>query len=255
MGPKILDLEEKAGFLAAFPKTSRVLGKSLLLLIFSLSTPQVFPQTPGSSGTGGGTAPLSALQNYRIGRDLEARERMQEAAPYYNEAARICNDEISRNMATRDSYSVLAWTLQRQRKYADVITWGERGLRLYADEYRIVETMGEAYFYLDDYDNSLRFMQRYVNTLPQGERTSVAYFFIGETYRLQRKYRHADIAITTAVRLEPGVALWWYRLGTVRESAGDRAPAIAAYEQALRLNPNYQQAQDGLNRLRPPGSP
>jgi tetratricopeptide (TPR) repeat protein len=177
---------------------------------------------------------------------------MTEAMPYYDEAVRICNDEISRNMATRDSYTVLVWTLQRQRKYADVITWGERGLRLYADEYRIVETMGEGYFYLDDYENSLRFMQRYVNSLPQGERASVAYFFTGEIYRLQRKYRHADIAMTTAVRLEPGVALWWYRLGTVRESAGDNASAIAAYEQALRLNPNYQQALDGLNRLRLP---
>jgi tetratricopeptide (TPR) repeat protein len=178
---------------------------------------------------------------------------MPEAAPYYAEAVRICNDEISRNLATRDSYAVLVWTLQRQKKYADVIIWGERGLRLYADEYRIVETMGEAYFYLDDYENSLRLMQRYVNTLPQGERASVAYFFIGEIYRLQRKYRHADIAMTMAVRLEPGVALWWYRLGTVRESAGDSVPAIAAYEQALRFNPNYQQARDGLNRLRPPG--
>jgi tetratricopeptide (TPR) repeat protein len=180
---------------------------------------------------------------------------MREAEPYYNEAVRICNDEISRNAATRDSYAVLAWTLQRQRKYADVIAWGERGLRLYADDYRIVETMGEAYFYLDDYDNSLRLMQRYVNSLPQGERASVAYFFTGEIYRLQRKYRLADIAMTTAVRLEPGVALWWYRLGTVRESAGDSAPALAAYEQALRLNPDYQQARDGLNRLRPPEPP
>jgi tetratricopeptide (TPR) repeat protein len=178
---------------------------------------------------------------------------MREAEPYYNEAVRICNDEIVRNTATRDSYAVLAWTLQRQRKYADVITWGERGLRLYADEYRIIEIMGEAYFYLEDHENSLRLMQRYVNSLPRGERTSVAYFFIGEIYRLQEKYFHADIAISTAVRLEPGVALWWYRLGTVRESAGDRVPAIAAYEQALRLNPNYPQALDSLNRLRPPG--
>jgi tetratricopeptide (TPR) repeat protein len=211
----------------------------------------VFPQAPGSSGT----APLSALQNYNTGRELEARDRMGEAASYYNEAVRICNDEIARNTATGDSYAVLVWTLRRQGKYADVITWGERGLRLYADDYRIVETMGEAYFYLGDYNSSLRFMQRYVNFLPQGERASVAYFFIGEIYRLQRKYRLADIAITTAVRLEPGIALWWYRLGTVRESAGDGAPAVAAYEQALRLNPDYQQARDSLNRLRRPAGP
>ena len=191
-----------------------------------------------------------ALSNYRTGRDLESRNRMSEADSYYSNAVRICNDEISRNTATRDSYTVLTWALQRQRKYADVITWGERGLRLYADEYRIVETMGEAYFYLENFDQSLKFMQRYVNSEPQGERSSVAYFFIGEIYRLGKQFRHADIAYTTAVRLEPGLALWWYRLGSVREAAGDYPQAVSAYEQAVKLNPDYREASDGLARSR-----
>jgi tetratricopeptide (TPR) repeat protein len=110
--------------------------------------------------------------------------------------------------------------------------------------------MGEAYFYLNRYDDSLRSMQRYVNSVPQGERTSVAYFFIGEIFRLQRKFLRADIAYTTAVRLDPGSALWWYRLGSVRESAGDLSPAMEAYQRALRLNPNYREASEGLERSR-----
>jgi tetratricopeptide (TPR) repeat protein len=189
-----------------------------------------------------------ALWNFHNGRDLEIRNRINEAEYYYSEAVRISTNEISRNTATRDTYTALTWALQRQRKYADVITWGERGLRLYADEYRIIETMGEAYFYLDNHDESLRFMQRYTNSVPQGERTSVAYFFIGEIYRYKGKFRHADIAYTTAVRLEPGAALWWYRLGSVREAMGDFSQAVSAYERALRLNPNYQEASNGLAR-------
>jgi len=192
----------------------------------------------------------NALRNYQAGRDLESRNRITEADRFYSEAIRICNEEISRNTATRDTYTVLTWALQRQRKYADVITWGERGLRLHADEYRIVETMGEAYFYLDDHEVSLRFMQRYTNSVPQGERSSVAYFFIGEIFRLRKQFRHADIAYTTAVRLEPGLPLWWYRLGSVREAAGDYSQAVEAYERALRLNPNYREAGDGLARSR-----
>ena len=191
-----------------------------------------------------------ALVSYRTGRDLESRDRISDAELYYNEAVRICNDEISRNAATPDTYTVLTWTLQRQRKYADAVTWGERGLRLYAEEYRIIETLGEAYFYLGDYDRSLRFMQRYANSVPQGERTSVAYFFIGEIYRLRGQFRHADIAYTTAVRLEPRLALWWYRLGSVREAAGESPQAVEAYERALRINPNYREASEGLARTR-----
>ena len=189
-----------------------------------------------------------AIWNYHTGRDLESRNRLSEADIYYNEAVRIASDEISRNAANRESYTALTWALQRQRKYADVITWGERGLRLYADEYRIVETMGEAYFYLNDHDESLRFMQRYTNSVPQGERTSVAYFFIGEIFRYKGYYRHADIAYTTAVRLEPGIALWWYRLGLVREAAKEFPQAAVAYERALLLNPDYPEAGAGLAR-------
>ena len=192
----------------------------------------------------------NALWNYRTGRDMESRNRMFEAEYFYSQAVQICSNEISRNIATSETYTTLTWTLQRQRKYQDVITWGERGLRLHAEEYRILETMGEAYFYIDDYDQSLRFMQRYVNAEPRGERTSVAYFFIGEVYRLRKQFRHADIAYSTAVRLEPGVALWWYRLGMVREAVEDFSQAINAYEQAVKLNPNYREANDGLTRSR-----
>jgi tetratricopeptide (TPR) repeat protein len=187
---------------------------------------------------------------YRTGRDLESRNRMSEAEYYYNEAIRISVEDISRNAANRDTYAALTWALQRQRRYQDVITWGERGLRLYSDEYRVMETMGEAYFYLDNWNESIRFMQRYTNSVPQGERTSVAYFFIGEIYRYKGLYYHADIAYSTAVRLEPNVALWWYRLGSVREAAGDISQAATAYERALRINPDYQEAINGLSRTR-----
>jgi tetratricopeptide (TPR) repeat protein len=213
-----------------------------LILFFSLVS--AFAQSPAAPGTG------NAMQSYRTGRDLELRNRMAEAEALYNEAIRICQDEVSRNAATRDTYTAITWALQRQRKYADVIIWGERGLRLYADDFRIVETMAEAYFYLNDYNHSLSFMQRYTNAMPQGERISVAYFFIGEIFRLEQKYRHADIAYTTAVRLEPTLALWWFRLAQVREILGDTAPAIQAYEQALRINPAYSEAAAGLSRVK-----
>ncbi|MDR2632382.1 MAG: tetratricopeptide repeat protein [Treponema sp.] len=207
----------------------------------------LFAQTNLSNPDG---SRMSGLQSYRTGRDMEGRDRIDEATLYYNQAIQICLDEISGNTATQDTYAVFTWTLQRQKRYADVITWGERALQLYPTDYRIIETMGEAYFYLNEYDRSLVFMQRYVNFLPQGDRSSVAYFFIGEIFRLQGRYLHADIAYTTAVQLEPRISLWWYRLGTVREALEDLSAAIQAYEQALRLNPSYQEAQDGLARSR-----
>ena len=212
----------------------------LIMLIFPLS----------GQSTNFGTIKGNAMELYNTGRDLESRGRNQEAEMYYDQAIRICNEDISQDNAGRETYTALTWALIRLRKYSEVITWGERGLRSYADEYRILETLGEAYFYLDDYENSLRYMQSYVNSMPSGDRVSIAYFFSGEIYRLEKKYMLADMAYSTAVRLQPAIALWWYRLGTVRESSGDPVPAADAYEQALRLSPDYQAASEGLVRVR-----
>ena len=191
-----------------------------------------------------------ALQIYRIGRDLEARNRFEEGNTYYNEAVRICMEELNRNNANMDSYTVLTWTLLRQRRYTEVINWGDRALRINPGDFRIIETMGEAYFYLNDYEHSLIMMQRYAASMPRGDKASTAYFFMGEIYRNQRKYLHADIAYTTAVTLEGGIFLWWYRLGMVREAAGEYGPAIEAYEKSLSLSPASRESAEALERNR-----
>ncbi|GHV69187.1 hypothetical protein AGMMS49928_10680 [Spirochaetia bacterium] len=217
-----------------------------LVSLLALGLSFGFAQTGNTSA-----APPTALQNYWSGRNLEARDRTG-AERYYNEAVRICLDEIARNAGTSDTYAALTMTLRRQEKFTEAVQQGERGLRIFPNDYRIVETLGESWFHLYNYENSLRYMQRYVNAVPQGDRTSVAYFYIGETYRLQQKYLRADIAYTTAVTLEPSSALWWFRLGQVREAARDLTPAREAYERALRLEPGHREASAGLQRVRQP---
>ncbi len=191
-----------------------------------------------------------ALKTYRLGRDLEAQGRTAEAMVRYDEAVAVCQQEIAQNATNMDSYTVLVWALLRQKKYQDVIEWGQKGLKINANDFRVVETLGEAYFFLTNYKESLKSMARYVDGAPQGERVSVAYFFMGEIYRIQKQNRHADIAYTTAVKLEPSLPLWWFRLGTVREAAGEYAAAVAAYERALALNPSYKDAAEALDRAK-----
>jgi tetratricopeptide (TPR) repeat protein len=221
-------------------------GVFIVLAVLAFPGPGglLFAQNPPPGET------RTALQNYRIGRDLEANGRMDEANRYYDEAVGQCLNQVSRNTANRDSYAVLTWALLRQKKYAEAVLWGERGLALFADDYRIMETMGEACFHLNDFDRSLDWMQRYVNAVPQGERTSVAYFYIAEIFRLRRQYWRADIAYTTALRLNPELPLWWYRLGLVREALRDYPAAGEAYRRALQLNPNDGNAGAALERVR-----
>jgi hypothetical protein len=212
--------------------------RGVFVIVLAAITPIVFSQVKPD-----------ALASYRQGRDLEDRGRIEEADVKYTEAVAICTDEINSGSATMDSYAVLTWALQRQKKYGEVITRGNQALKIRQD-YRVIETMGEAYFYLGNFDASLRYMLLYINGVPSGDRTSVAYFFIGEIYRVQKKYRYADIAYTTAVHLTPGMALWWYRLGMVRESIGDYVFASEAYEHAVKIDPGYSMAATALERTR-----
>ncbi len=191
-----------------------------------------------------------ALKSYRIGRDLEAQGRMSDANTRYEEAVQICKQEIAQNAANMDSYTVLTWALLRQKKYSEVLEWAQKGLKVNPNDYRVIETMGEAYFYQNEYNLSLKYMQKYIDAAPNAERVSVAYFFMGEVYRIQQKYNHADIAYTTAVKLEAGLPVWWYRLGSVREALGDYSGSLSAYQQALKLNPSYKEASDGAERVK-----
>ena len=90
-----------------------------------------------------------ALKSYRIGRDLEVQGRMSDANTRYEEAVQICKQEIAQNATNMDSYTVLTWALLRQKKYTEVIEWAQKGLKVNPGDYRVIETMGEAYFYLN----------------------------------------------------------------------------------------------------------
>ncbi|MCL1993848.1 MAG: tetratricopeptide repeat protein [Spirochaetes bacterium] len=193
---------------------------------------------------------LSAMQNWQVGRNIEGRDGLDAANPFYDEAIRLCQLEIDNNVATRDTYTIITWALRRQNRHSEVIALGQRGLASFPDEFRIMQTMGESWFFLGNFNNSLHYMQMYTHALPLGERSSVAFFFVGEIHRLTQRFHHADIAYTAAVALAPNLPLWWYRLATVRAAVGDMDEAIAAFEQVLRLNPNHQSAIQRLAQLR-----
>ncbi len=190
-----------------------------------------------------------ALRSFRQGRNLEAVGRTEDARASYEEAISICKQDLAASPKNMDAYTIYGWSLFRLGKYRETVDICQEALKI-VNDYRIVETMGEGYFYLGNYKESLRNMERYVDAAPRGERISTAYFFIGEIYRITGQFNRADIAYTAAVHLEPAIALWWFRLGSVREQVGDKSGASDAYRRALNLRPDYKDASDGLSRVR-----
>ncbi len=190
-----------------------------------------------------------ALKLYRNGRDLEAIGRTQDAQAAYTQAIEICKQDLLDNPKNMDAYTIYSWSQMRLGKYRDAVNTATEALKINTD-YRIVETLAESYFYLGSHKEALKNMEKYIDAAPRGERISTAYFFVGEIYRLGKQYNKADIAYSAAVLLEPAISLWWYRLGTVRETVGDKKGATDAYQRAIKLRSDYKDAIEGLNRVR-----
>jgi tetratricopeptide (TPR) repeat protein len=190
-----------------------------------------------------------ALKLYNLGRDYESAGDMVSAEARFLESAEVCRTELKENSRNIESYVVLCWDLIRLKNYREAVNMCNEALKINAKEYRIIETKGEAYFYLDNYTESLKCFETYLSGLPNGARNVVAMFFVAEAYRLMGKYEHADIAYCMALNKDPRNALYWFRLGRSRESANNKAGAKEAYTNALKYRANYPEAQEALKRV------
>ena len=72
---------------------------------------------------------------------------------------------------------------------------------------------------------------------------------MGEIYIRQTKFQQADISLSAAVRKNPLSDSWWTRLGYAREMAGNYYESMAAYEEALKLDPLKTDAINGKDRV------
>lgn len=168
----------------------------------------------------------------------------------YEEAVSVCFREIKQKPESLESYVVLSWALLADQHYQEAAQWAEKGRAVSQYDPRLVETRARALYQLGKNVESLRLFETYIAYAPNGREVSEAYYHMGELYLRMAQYCHADIAFSTAVRLEPLKSLWWTRLAYAREKAREYRSALEAYARALKLNKNSTDAQKGYERVR-----
>ena len=177
-----------------------------------------------------------ALQAYRDGN--------------FERSVQICRDEISENRNNVEAHVVICWSLMALGRYDEALRYALAARNLSRYDIRIIRNLGEISYYMGRNHDALQYFQEFISLAPAGTRIETVYYFLGEIYIRMGRFRHADIALSTAVYHTPGNAAWWTRLAYARENAGDLMEAVTAYERAITLNPQLGDARRGLERAR-----
>jgi len=168
----------------------------------------------------------------------------------FERAVEICKNEIATSPNNIESHVVICWSLTKLGRYSEALDYARAGRNISRYDVRITEALGEICYFLGRNNEALQYFQEYINMAPEGARIETVYYYLGEIYIRLGRFRHADIALTTALYRLPGNAVWWTRLAYAQENAGDLYEAAASYEKALSLNSQLSDARRGLERVR-----
>lgn len=168
----------------------------------------------------------------------------------YKESIQVCEEELKENSNRVESYVVMCWSLVKNKQYAEAEQRATEGLVISPYDLRLIESLGEAKYFLGKNQSAMEQFQKYVaNASESASRLGTAYYYMGEIFIKQARYQHADIALSSAVKKEPLLDSWWVRLGYAREMAGNYKEAAVAYDEALKLNSSSYEATRGRERI------
>ena len=167
----------------------------------------------------------------------------------YVGAIEVCRKELEEMPNRMDAHAVLGWSLVNLKRYQEALEASQQAFQISRYDPRVIETAGEALFYLGRQVEALRYFEEDAAISPTGGRIVSVYYFMGEIFIQQGRYNNADIALSTALYHSPNVADWWARLGYAREKSEDFQWSLEAYNKALALNPNLADAVRGRSRV------
>ena len=190
---------------------------------------------------------LSIFVSFGFSQERDALKTYKEGN--YKEAVEICRAELEVMPQRMDAYVVMCWSLIKLNRYEEALEAARKAYRISPTDYRIIEILGEAHFFLGNNLEALQFFEQYVVIAPTGDRIDMVYYYMGEIFIRLGEFNHADISISTALYHNPNIARWWSRLGYAREMASDYTYALDAYKKALRLNATFPEAERGIQRV------
>ncbi|BCR21956.1 tetratricopeptide repeat protein [Borrelia sp. HM] len=167
----------------------------------------------------------------------------------FQEAIINTQEELKHKPKNLDARAILIWSLIASGEYKKAELESIKGLDINKYDPRIIQTLGEAYFFQGQYKNALKYFQKYISLAPNGARIVKVYILIADSFYKLERYNEADFSYENALRFLPNNQNILLKLAKSRLNAKNKALAKDTLTKLLTLNPNHLEAKKLLEKI------
>ncbi|AHH06597.1 Tetratricopeptide repeat family protein [Borrelia crocidurae DOU] len=167
----------------------------------------------------------------------------------FQEAIINTQNEIKNNSNNLDARVILIWSLIATGEYKKAELESIKGLEIKKHDSRIIQALGEAYFFQGQYKNALKNFQKYIGLDANGARIAKVYILTADSFYKLERYNEADFAYENALRFFPNNQNILLKLAKSRINAKNKILAKETLTKLLTLNPNHLEAKNLLQKI------
>ncbi|WP_024654806.1 tetratricopeptide repeat protein [Borrelia hispanica] len=167
----------------------------------------------------------------------------------FQEAIINTQNEIKNNPNNLDARVILIWSLIATGEYKKAELESIKGLEIKKHDSRIIQALGEAYFFQGQYKKALKHFQKYIGLDANGARIAKVYILTADSFYKLERYNEADFAYENALRFFPNNQNILLKLAKSRINAKNKILAKETLTKLLTLNPNHLEAKNLLQKI------
>ncbi|WP_409977320.1 tetratricopeptide repeat protein [Borrelia sp. RT1S] len=167
----------------------------------------------------------------------------------FQEAIINTQEELNRNPTNLDARVILVWSLIGAGEYKRAELESVKGLAIKRYDSRIIQALGESYFFQKQYKNALKYFQEYIGLDPNGARIMKVYNLMADSFYKLERYNESDFSYESALRFLPNNQNLLLKLSKARISSKNKILARKTLTTLLTLNPNHLEAKKLLEDI------